>query len=71
MADTEDKVEQAIHQQIYVCFEFYHSTKDHRMYPAVEGGVSTLDITARKKSEESLPRYTTPQPPNKKSSSVA
>ncbi|ELR21826.1 response regulator receiver domain containing protein [Acanthamoeba castellanii str. Neff] len=65
MADTEDKVvrnnlERAIREQIDVCFEFYYPAKDrwyeHRMYPAVEGGASifTLDITARKKSEERL-----------------
>lgn len=64
MPDTDDRVvrtnlERAIRKQVDVSFEFYHPQKDrwfeHRIYPSTEGvSIFTLDITARKKSEERL-----------------
>lgn len=63
--DTDEKIvhnnlERVIAQQVDVSFELYYPNKDrwyeHRMYPSIEGGASifTLDITARRKSEERI-----------------
>lgn len=54
-----NNLDRAIREHIDVSFEFYFSDKDrwyeHRMYPSTEGlSIVTLDITARKKSEERL-----------------